>query len=470
MARYSPFIRRVRRAARVALYGSLALVGALAALLGSWLERTLPLGDDQVIVDAALLGDPAVELLRDYVRVDTSQATGSEVDGALFLAERLRAMGLEPHVEVLGEGRANLWAVLEGREREALVLHNHIDVSDALDAEEWARPPFEAAVEGAYVYGRGVFDMKSITVAQLMALEARARADEPPRRSVIFLATGSEEAGSELGVQWVLRQHPELAERFWAVLTEGAIVEPLRLDEVKYWGIEFAQKRYAYGWACARERETLERWREELREWQRTVRVPDTHPWVDRFLASYAPTREKPWHRNRLERLRLHADPVTLGGIPDYLKAFFVDEVHVSPVEADPSGGGYRVRLIVHLLPGHALAPALERLLPPWLTHSVDVVVGEAVGADAASPVDGPVWEVLEGSLADHPVGPLFLTWSVTDARFFRALGIPTYGYSPLLVFNTESLKADGTNERINLPGLLRGVETYRQTVARLVE
>lgn len=470
MSRYSPFVRRVRRAARVALYGSLAMVGAVAALLGPWLSREVPLGDDLDVVTPEVLADPAVELLRSYVRVDTSRATGSEEAGARFLAERLRAMGLEPRLEPLGDGRANLWAVLEGREREALVLHNHIDVSDAPDAGEWEHPPFAAAVDGPYLYGRGAFDMKSITVAQLAALEALARAPDPPRRSVIFLATGSEEEGSELGTRWMLREHPELAERFWVVLTEGAIVEPVGLDEVKYWGIEFGQKRYAYGWACASDRETLERWRRDLWDWQRSVRVPETHPSVARFLDSYAPTREKPWYRARLERLRDRSDPVALGRIPAYLQALFVDEIHVSPVEPDPSGAGYRVRLIVHLLPGKALAPVLERLLPPWLTQAVDLVVGEPVGVDAASPLDHPAYAVLESSLTGAPAGPMFLTWSVTDARFFRALGVPAYGYSPLLVFNTESLKADGRNERINLPGFLRGVATYRETVARLVE
>src|SRR5690606_1363032 len=104
-----------------------------------------------------------------------------------------------PHLEVLGTGDANLWAVIEGEEPEAVVLHHHIDVSDVPDPESWNLPPFAAEIDGPWLYGRGTFDMKSVAIAQLMAFldvaERAARGDRP-RRSVIFLATAAEEVGS----------------------------------------------------------------------------------------------------------------------------------------------------------------------------------------------------------------------------------------------------------------------------------
>ena len=58
-------------------------------------------------------------MLQEYVRIDTTPTTGSELAGARFLAERLEAAGLEAHIERLGERGANLWAILEGRRSEA---------------------------------------------------------------------------------------------------------------------------------------------------------------------------------------------------------------------------------------------------------------------------------------------------------------------------------------------------------------
>ncbi|MEZ5332952.1 MAG: M20/M25/M40 family metallo-hydrolase [Thermoanaerobaculia bacterium] len=474
MPRYSPFIRRVRAAARIALYGSLAIVGLLALLLGGWLSRRLhlPAGTDYFRPES--VRDPAVRLLSDYLKVDTSPATGSEEAGIRFLEARLREMGLDPSVEVLPGDHANLWAVLEGRSPDALVLHNHVDVTDAPDPESWTHPPFGGVVDPPFIYGRGVFDMKSIAVAQLAALEALVRSGRTPSRSVVFLATGGEETGSVLGTQWVLRQHPELASRFWAVLTEGAVVEPVTPTVIKYWGIEFAQKQFAEGWACSPDRQRLQAFVDQARRWEVETRAPRRNPLVTRFLESYAPTRDHPMLRDILLSSEAEPiDPLRFRLLPPYLQTLFIDELVVFPIEEAPDGG-YRSRLSVHLLPGAPLRPMLERVLPDWLTHGIDVTVGEPIGAATASPLDGAVYRELARSIRERhpeaPLGPMFLYWSATDSRFFRELGIPSYGYSPFLLFNIESLRADRRNERINLPGFVDGVSAYVEAVQRLVE
>lgn len=474
MSRYSPFIRRVRAAARVALYGSLATVGLVAVLLGLWLSRRLDLPPGTDYFRPAYAHDPAVRLLSDYLKVDTSPSTGSEEAGIRFLEAQLRDMGLDPVVEVLPGDHANLWAILEGRSPDALVLHNHVDVTDAPHPESWTHPPFAGVVDPPFIYGRGVFDMKSIAVAQLAALEDLVRSGRTPSRSVIFLATGGEETGSFLGTQWVLRQHPDLARRFWAVLTEGAVVEPVTPTVIKYWGIEFAQKQFAEGWACSPSRQRLEAFVEEARRWEAETRAPRPDPIVTRFLESYGPTRDHPMLRDILESAAEGpVDPLRFRLLPPYLQTLFIDELVVFPVEEDPDGG-YRSRLSIHLLPGAPLEPVLERVLPDWLTHGIDIAIGQPMGAATASPLDGVVYRALERSIRElhpeAPLGPMFLYWSATDSRFFRRLGIPAYGYSPFLLFNLESLRADRRNERINLPGFVEGVSAYSEAVRRLVE
>ena len=52
-------------------------------------------------IDYAAL--PEVDLLRRYIRIDTSTDGGSELAGAEFLAAELRALGLEPTIERLGD-------------------------------------------------------------------------------------------------------------------------------------------------------------------------------------------------------------------------------------------------------------------------------------------------------------------------------------------------------------------------------
>ena len=84
------------------------------------------------------------------------------------------------------------------------------------------------------------------------------------RRSVVLLATGSEERGSDFGMRWILREHPELARRFWAVLTEGGVVEAVSDSDVKYWGTEFAQRRQVEVRLCSPRRERLDELRADV--------------------------------------------------------------------------------------------------------------------------------------------------------------------------------------------------------------
>ncbi len=469
MPKYTPFERSHRRAARFALYSSLVLSGLLVFAAVQTFHRRLGTLEEASGTREEWAAHPDVDLLRRYIQIDTSQR---EIEGARFLAQELRRAGLEPVIEELGDGRANLWAVLEGRRSEAIVLHNHIDVFGIHRPDDWEFEPFGGEIEPPFLYGRGAFDMKSLGIAQLIAIRDLAARAAKPERSVIFLATADEESGSRLGTRWILREHPELAERADLVLTEGGVVEPVSVSEVKYWGIEAAQKRFAPGEVCFRSREPLDWLYAQLRERQFEMLMPVLTAEVEDFLRSYAPTRQEDYYRRLLGSLvEGGADPAHFRLFPAYLRSLFLNEVVPFPVEPTAEGS-YRLPMMVHLLPGADFESVMAELLPPWLTHGLDVHFDEPLGADAGSSTASRDYRILEDALAevlaDAPVGPYFLSWSATDARFFRQAGIPTYGFSPFLLFNIESYRADTINERINLPGFVSGVEVYAETVRRL--
>jgi acetylornithine deacetylase/succinyl-diaminopimelate desuccinylase-like protein len=471
VANYTPFERRHRSAARWALYSSLAISGLIVFAAAQSFNRRLGTLEDASGTREEWAARPEVDLLRRYIQIDTSER---EIEGALFLAEELRRAGLEPVVEELGDGRANLWAILEGRRREAIVLHNHIDVFGVRRPDAWEFEPFGGEIESPFMYGRGAFDMKSLAIAQLLTIRDLAARPRKPERSVIFLATADEETGSRLGARWVLREQPELVERFDLVLTEGGIIEPVSVSEVKYWGIETAQKRFAPGEACFRSREPLQWLYEQLRQRQHEVLTPVLTSEVKDFVREYRPTRQREYYRRLLGSLvNGAADPAHFRLFPAYLRSLFLNEIVPFPVER-VVGGGYRLPLVAHLLPGADFESVMRELLPPWLTHGLDVRFDDPLGADAGSPTSTADYRILEAALSaatkGAPVGPYFLSWSATDGRFFRQAGVPTYGFSPFLLFSIESYRADTINERINLPGFVDGIELYKATVRRLAD
>ena len=99
---------RQKLVARIALYGGLAVVIALVVTAISLMARPMRHGGNDIVNIEELKQDPSVKLLQEYIRIDTSTTTGSELDGALFLAELLEAAGLEVHLERFPGDKANL--------------------------------------------------------------------------------------------------------------------------------------------------------------------------------------------------------------------------------------------------------------------------------------------------------------------------------------------------------------------------
>jgi aminoacylase len=464
--------RRRRQAARIALYGSLIVVGALAWGVVRFLDAPLRSRQTESWIQRDYAHLPEVKLLQDYARIDTSETTGDEIAGAEFLARQFRAAGIPCRIETIGPRKANIYAWLVGKDSRPLVLHNHIDVSD-VDPKEWFSPPFEARIQLPWIYGRGVFDMKSIAIAQMLAMIDLKKSGVPLKHSVLFLGTSSEERGSQLGVRRLLLLHPEMVRNFWAVLTEGGVVEARARDDIKFWGTEFAQKHYADLVVCGDDRKQLEDLRDTLRAIGPTVTDLRLTPEARAVLATYGPTRDRKDLRRMMSNLEeATGDVAAFRKLPGYIQSMMRDEAVPFKVEAAP-GGGWELLIKFQLLPGEELEAVREKLVPPWLTFGLTTRIDDPPSAHGGSPLDHPVFrtiqETIHDAYPDAPVGPYFLPWTATDARFFRTLGVPAYGFSPFLIMNTDTLQVDQANERFALPGYVDGVALYKLVVRRLV-
>ena len=463
----------MRRRSRVALYGSLVLTLAASFLGVRGLHRaSAPPVMRYRWAEEDLAKDPRLQLFSRYVQVDTSQPHPNERAGAEFLAAELRSAGLEPVIEDLGDRRANLWAILEGESKRAVVLHNHIDTDPLGDPTAWEQGPLSGAIVGPAIWGRGTFDMKSVAIAQLEAIRSIARSGRRPSQSLIFLATGSEEVGSEQGMRWILERHPELASRFDVVLTEGGVVETLETDRLKYWGTETAQRRrvvVTYQGPAA----DLERVRRHLIETKRRS-GPLLTPEVSEFLAPYAPSRDARYLRDLLiEPAALVADPARLEQLPPLVRSLFFHEAFAGPVDLTTDPATPRLRVVFLLLPRAEFRPILDEILPEGVSQGLRRTIEETDPPVAGSPTSDPAFQAIQRVIQRHhsevTVGPWVQTRSLSDARFVRAHGIPAYGFSPFAIVTSDSLSVGATNEHIGTEAFLDGLDVYREVLEDLL-
>ena len=75
----------------------------------------------------------------------------------------------------------------------SLILNGHIDVVPEGPHDMWSRPPFEPAVEGDWLYGRGGADMKAGIAANIFAMDALRTCGLQPAATVYVQSVTEEE-------------------------------------------------------------------------------------------------------------------------------------------------------------------------------------------------------------------------------------------------------------------------------------
>ncbi|WUH99876.1 ArgE/DapE family deacylase [Spirillospora sp. NBC_00431] len=163
------------------------------------------------------------ELLGELVRIPSVGGTAAETGIQRWLAEWLRAEGLEvdhweipvgdiaaepafPGMEVPRARASGLVARLPGTGGgRSLMFNGHVDVvpPGALDA--WTDDPFSGRIEGDLLYGRGACDMKGGLVAALTAVRALRRDGVRLRGDLLLACVAGEEDGG-LGSYALLRR------------------------------------------------------------------------------------------------------------------------------------------------------------------------------------------------------------------------------------------------------------------------
>ncbi len=408
-----------------------------------------------------------VQLLQEYIAQETT--SGKELAGAEWLARILRQHGIEPQMERLATGQANLWAVIEGRRPEALVLHHHIDVFPAV-SENWDTPPFEGRILGPLIAGRGTFDMKSYGIAQMLAFLDVAASGVQPEYSLILLATSDEETGSRLGTKWFLREHPEIVERSWTVLTEGGVTESFEEGVVRYWGVEVGQMQWVQISVCAPNRQRLDDLNTDLRNIPRAgVGVP---PEVAETLKSLAGFRRQPIHVDVMAQPeRLLYDQRRVDALPFFVRLLLQERVNPSSVQ-ELENGFVSSHLAIRQPNQRTAWPHgnVDDLIPGWMMTGVNRSAQFYPGPNPST-TNHAVFETLTRRLAARggESGPYLLSYVGTDGREFRSHDITTYGYSPFAFVAAGMMQNDRPNERILLTSYVNGVAEYRDAVREIV-
>src|SRR6266542_3720945 len=421
---------------------------------------------------AEWLRSEPVRLLRDYVQLDTTDETGEE-EGAKFLRRFFDCSGIENEMVCPAPKRCNLLARLPGRSRKgALLLLNHIDVVGAFPSLWKESRPFEGKIKLGYLYGRGAYDMKSLGLAEALAMRNLKEHGIVPSSDVLFLAEADEEAGQRWGSRWLLEHRPEWFAGIAVVLNEGGTNEII-LRSVRFWGIETVQAGYGL---IQFESPAAGAIKDLARKWQNIQSsavepLPDVVAGFD-MLANHLghPLTDPLRH---LDRVRRNAAELAI--LPDRYGCFLEARIKwVGPYPYPPEAkNNFRAHGVISTPPGISPDSFLGPIESDATRSGIRVVERYSTGATSASPyltpsgrlvpVLGLIQRVTEARYPGVPFGPIPTFGGATTSIYFRQRGIAAYGYSPVPANITDSARRHRNDERIYLRDYVDGVDLYRE-------
>jgi acetylornithine deacetylase/succinyl-diaminopimelate desuccinylase-like protein len=426
-----------------------------------------------------------VELVRDLIKIDTSNYGDGSGPGEALAAEyveaKLKEVGIEcERYETTSGRRQGVNARIEGKDpsKPALLIHGHLDVVPA-QAKDWTYPPFAAEVHDGLIWGRGAVDMKDGDGMILALARSWARNGVTPDRTIVFDWLPDEEAGSEHGSGWLVANRPELYRGVTQAVGEvGGFSLTLR-DDVRLYLVQTAEK--GIRWMKLKAEGTAGHGSflnndNAVTKLAEAVAAVGNHkfdlaltPTVRDFIKAVSDALGMELSADDPEELLAQLGPIariigaTLSNTanPTMLKAGYKHNVIPGAAEAMIDG---------RFLPGYEddLIKDIENLLPPGVVLE-DVVNGIALEA----PFEGPIIDAMGAAIrAEDPFGtPVPYTVSGgTDAKAFSTLGITCYGFLPLLLPPELDFSAmfHGVDERVPTEGLKFGARVMDRFVRSL--
>lgn len=149
--------------------------------------------------------DDVVSLLRDFLRIRSVNPPGDTRAAAEFVRGILDRFGLD-HVTVAArEDMPNILARWEApRPGRHLVLNGHMDVFPVSDERSW-----EAAIEDGRIVARGASDMKTGTLASILAFCLLHPHRDRLHGTLTLTVVSDEQSGGRHGTRFLFDEHAE---------------------------------------------------------------------------------------------------------------------------------------------------------------------------------------------------------------------------------------------------------------------
>jgi len=426
--------------------------------------------------------DMAVDLMQQYLRVNTSNPPGNEIEAAKFLKNVFDRYGIENEIFEYKPGRANIIARLKGNgSKRPIILLSHMDVVTAEPAS-WEVDPFAAVIKNDAIYGRGALDMKDEGLLHLMTMILLKQEGPTLSRDVIFLGTADEEVNDE-GSLWMIANKADLFKNAEYLLTEGGD-NLLEGGSVKIVGVDVAEKAPfwlrltatglpGHGSRPVADSATnrLVRAMSRILDWETPIKLL---PAVEQFFKDIAPLQPEPL-RSQFANIR---DSLKN---PDFVKSLTSQREYNfllrNTISITMLSGSKQTNVIpnaatcnidVRLLPRESPEDFLKALTAVIADPSIKIENVNRFKPPNSSPINTELYSLIARKTKENYPSAVVTTKMLsgyTESQLYRQLGIVAYGWAPIYTTPEEDEGVHGNNERISIRNVRNGTREFYEVV-----
>jgi acetylornithine deacetylase/succinyl-diaminopimelate desuccinylase-like protein len=431
--------------------------------------------------------DTAVDLMQQYLRINTSNPPGNEIEAAKFFKSIFDKNGIQSEIFEYKPGRANIIARLKGNgSKRPLILLSHMDVVTA-DPAAWTVDPFSGEIRDGAIYGRGALDMKGEGLLHLMTMLLLKKHGPSLSRDVIFLATADEEVHDE-GSLWMIANKADLFKDAEYLLTEGGD-NLLESGAVKFVGVDVAEKAPfwlqltatglpGHGSRPIADSATnrLVRAMNRILDWETPIKLL---PAVEKFFKDIAPLQQEPL-RSKFGNIRESLND------KEFVKQLTSDREYNfllrTTISLTMLSGSKQTNVIpntatcnldVRLLPGEDRQEFLKALRGVINDSSIKIENINTFKPPNSSSIDSELFAaIVKVTKAHHPeaIVTTKMLSGYTESQLYRQLGITAYGWVPFYNTVAENEGVHGNNERISVKNVREGTKEFYEVVSAMVK
>ncbi|TSA22653.1 MAG: M20/M25/M40 family metallo-hydrolase, partial [Actinomycetales bacterium] len=359
------------------------------------------------------------------------------------------------------------------QKRPGLVVHGHLDVVPA-SADDWSVDPFGGEIKDGYLWGRGAVDMKDMDAMILAIVRAWKRSNYQPPRNILLVFFADEEAGSEYGSRYLVKNRPEIFAGYSEAISEVGGFSVTITGGHRLYFIESAQK--GINWFQLKAsgeagHGSFINPKNSISKLAAAIARIGSYEWPQvetktgrKFWSKIAELTGEKYEPANVRPLLKH-----IGGAARMMGATIQNTSNPTMLNA-----GYKANVI----PQHATAVVDGRFLPGFednLISTVKKLAGDEIEVevlvrDKALEVDfeGALVDAMKAAIAKYdPEGiPVpYLMSGGTDNKALSDLGIIGYGFSPVRLPADLDFFAlfHGVDERIPIDGLRFGVKVLNE-------